>query len=73
MDIRYIAWAGYDLLGAVIATGTQGPPALGGKKEGTKKMTAREIGPSMRARPAIQNSPRIIHDKDKPFPGPTNI
>ena len=23
MDIRYIAWAGYDLLGAVISTGVQ--------------------------------------------------
>ena len=75
MDIRYIAWAGYDLLGAVISTGVQGPgvPSLDAKVQGTKKVVAKEISPSMRGRMQIQNSPRIVQDDRRPFPGPTNI
>ena len=73
MDIRYIAWAGYDLLGAIVSTGVQGPPALSGIVEGSKKMVAKEISPSLRGRPEFQTSPRIISDDRRPFPGPTNL
>lgn len=73
MDIRYITWCGYDFLGAVTSTGSQGPPAVKGKSEGTKRMHAHEISPSIRGRMRLQDSPRVVQDDRRPFPGPTNI
>lgn len=48
-------------------------PKITGNLEGTKKMSAKEIRPSMKGRTSIQNPPRIIHDSLRPFPGPTNL
>jgi len=74
MDIRYIAWAGYDLLGAVDSICTPLPPGLEGKElQSTKKVQAKEVKPSLRGRMAIQPSARIIHGPRRPFPGPTNL
>jgi hypothetical protein len=74
MDIRYIAWAGYDLLGAAVSTGVSDPPGLESKElQSTKKVQAKEVTPSLRGRMAIQPSARIIHGPRRPFPGPTNI
>jgi hypothetical protein len=72
MDVRYTAWAGYDLLGTVVATGTQMPPGMSGKTSGGKKIKAKEIAPSMRGAMSIQNTPRVVHDNYRPFPGPSD-
>jgi len=54
MDMRYFAWAGYDLLGAQATTSTgYAPPRLEGREAVTTKMSATEIVPVLSAGPAI--------------------
>lgn len=50
------------------------PPDVHAHEHGQgKKVRAQEWKPSMRGRMDIQPSPRIVHDNNKPFPGPKNI
>ncbi len=49
------------------------PEVLGRYDEGTKKVTAKEITPSLRGRMSVQPSPRTVQGPYRPFPGPTNI
>lgn len=74
MDIRFVAWAGYDLRGTTAAAiHAGGGPNMAADVEGSQKMTARDVRPSMKGRPNIQDSPRVISDEFRPFPGPRNI
>jgi hypothetical protein len=50
------------------------PPGMVGNRFGTKKLSGKEIKPSMRGRMDLQPSVRVVHNTDnKPFPGPINI
>lgn len=49
------------------------PVIYGREVDESKKMIAREIKPSIKGRPSIQNSPRIIQDSLRPFPRPRNL
>jgi len=53
MDMRYFAWAGYDLLGAVAVSTGYDPLRLEGRESVTTKMSATEIVPVLSAGPAI--------------------
>jgi len=72
-DIRFIAWAGYDLLGPVSTVGIVVPPDVEGRQHATTKMVVKEISPSIRGRFSSQVSTRVVHDDLRPFPGPRNV
>lgn len=73
-DIRFLAWAGYDL----DRQGTSGvfgggPPEIDASDDREyRKITAREFKPGMRGMPSTVPSARIISDNLRPFPGPSN-
>ncbi len=80
MNILYLAWAGYDFLGPGVSVQV-GPPSLTsqiGLEDSTgdigyrERVKIKEIAPSMRGRVSIQDSPRIVQDELRPFPGPSN-
>lgn len=84
MDIRYIAWAGYDLLFNKSLVSIDGPPDMDGVEIGKRTMFANEVGPSIRSRsidfsPSIRGNvtntltPKISGGSDlRPFPKPNN-
>lgn len=73
VDVRYLAWAGYDLLGTSIGAGNiAAPPSMSSDSDGKIKVTIKELLPGLRGRMQLQNSPRVIQDDYRPFPGPTN-
>jgi hypothetical protein len=49
------------------------PEMYGTETQERKRMRAREMKPSIKGRPAVQPSARIIVDGNRPFPGPTNL
>jgi hypothetical protein len=74
VDIRFISWAGYDLLGYTdYSSVTIQTPSLEGKQVAKTAMVVKEISPSIRSRFSSQVSTRIVHDELRPFPGPRNV
>jgi len=62
-DVRFLAWAGYDLVNAQDVANILNPPEI---------EVSRELRPSIKGRMDIQLSPRIVHDSLRPFPDTSN-
>lgn len=74
MDIRFLAWAGYDLDTVGGGGGFCGsPPDMDADDDREhRRIRAREYKPGMKGRPSTAPSARIISDDLRPFPGPSN-
>lgn len=73
IDVRYLSWAGYSLLDASTSAGNIAtPPSMSSDSDGKRKVSIKELLPGLRGRMQLQNSPRVIQDDYRPFPGPTN-
>jgi hypothetical protein len=58
-DVRFLAWAGYDLSNLQDVANILNPPEI---------VVSEELKPSVKGRMDIQLSPRIVHDSVRPFP-----
>lgn len=58
-DVRFAAWAGYDLSDAQEVANILNPPDMS---------ISKELVPGMKGRMDIQLSPRIVSDSVRPFP-----
>lgn len=73
MEIRFFAWAGYDLLGPVEGgLGVMPTPEVEGSSVAKTTMISRELSPSLKGRFRTQTSVRVFHDDLRPFPSPKN-
>ena len=73
MEIRFLAWAGYDLLGPLdCGIGIMPIPEIEGKQVAKTTMISKELSPSLKGRFNVQPGVRVVHDNFRPFPGPKN-
>jgi len=82
VDIRYIAWSGYDLAGYRDVVSIDGPPSIDTSVQGNLSMSASSMKPSTKSRssaskPSIRsrvrssNKPNISKASElRPFPKP---